>query len=261
MQAMELLPTWEGALPTWGESLSTEDDSDLSLTRWLAEEFNGEGALPSLQDGLLPSPQQSGGEERDVSGASGSAQWVPPAKGQPWVGLGLAGDEPAARQLRCMDPAHFAPCQRCALEASDVPPLPPPPHDLFPPRLLGTRARLTPRHLTPRPSCCAPPDDGECDLFRLIGGQGFASGEKKLRKLISNLPEWRDAASMARFADHAERRGDGRLAALLRAGRSTDLRKNDMLAIARHFGYASDAWCAPGGAAAAASWGPLGPMF
>ena len=70
------------------------------------------------------------------------------------------------------------------------------------------------------------------------------SGEKRLRAALTRTPEWESsrAREEAARALAAERGGGSPAAEALRRRTSAQLRKGDLLFLARHWGYRSDIW-------------------
>ena len=115
-----------------------------------------------------------------------------------------AGEASSVAPWRCLDSEHAAPCSRCA----------------------------------------APPADGAERSVELRGSApGKKDGEKRLRALLARTPEWLSGAARDAAADaHARQPSATRMVAALRARHSAELRKADLLALCRHWRYASDVW-------------------
>ena len=87
-------------------------------------------------------------------------------------------------------------------------------------------------------ACRAPPAAAEERKYELVGDVGRRNGERKLRSLLAQTPQWRDNDERERTAALLEAAGEqnARCAAALRTRRNLDLRKGDMLqACACHF--------------------------
>jgi hypothetical protein len=99
-------------------------------------------------------------------------------------------------------------------------------------------------HAAPCARCAAPPAAGADRSVELRGSApGKKDGEKRLRALLARTPEWLSGAARDAAADaHALQPGAARLVAALRARHSAELRKADLLALCRHWRYASDVW-------------------
>ena len=114
------------------------------------------------------------------------------------------GDNPPAPVLRCLDAVHLPACQACS-----------------PPPLAA--------------------DEATTELF----ASGGKTGEKRLRSLLTRTSEWASAAARDEAARVvvAERGSAAEYSAeALRRRLSAQLRKCDLLFLARHWGYRSDIW-------------------
>jgi len=100
---------------------------------------------------------------------------------------------------------------------------------------------LEPGHPADCAVCVAAPEAGEEGECELVGDAGRKNGEKLLRRALTATPEWRSKAARAAAAAGLGPR-EGRVAAALEAKASSQLRKGDLLLLARTWHYRSTVW-------------------